>query len=427
MSEVKVTLNDPQAAFLEMPHKFRAFVAGFGSGKTWVGASAQCKMLWEHPCVKLGYFAPTYGDIRDIYYQTFEEVADAWGLTVSIKASAHEIDVFGGGTLRGTIICRSMDDPSAIKGFKIGRALIDELDTMPVAKAAIAWRKIIGRLRLKFDGQNGVDVTTTPEGFRFVYQQWVDAIKKNPSLADLYGIVHASTYDNEANLPEDYIDSLKASYPQQLFDAYINGRFVNLTSGSVYPDFDRRLNSTSASIQVGEVLHVGMDFNVSNMSAVLLVVRDGLPLAVGEIVEVRDTPEMARLLNERYRLRGHQVIVYPDASGQNTSSKNASVSDLSILRQAGFHVQVGGTNPAVKDRVNAVNAMILNSGGERRLLVNPDNCPKLVASLEQQAWAANGEPDKKSGHDHCNDALGYFIYQRYPIHSRAQRQKLIGF
>ena len=29
------SLNQPQARFLALPHKFRAFVAGFGSGKTW--------------------------------------------------------------------------------------------------------------------------------------------------------------------------------------------------------------------------------------------------------------------------------------------------------------------------------------------------------------------------------------------------------
>ena len=29
------SLNQPQARFLALPHKFRAFVAGFGSSKTW--------------------------------------------------------------------------------------------------------------------------------------------------------------------------------------------------------------------------------------------------------------------------------------------------------------------------------------------------------------------------------------------------------
>ncbi|MFG9861089.1 terminase large subunit domain-containing protein, partial [Pseudomonas aeruginosa] len=69
----------------------------------------------------------------------------------------------------------------------------------------------------KVDGlRNRVDVTTTPEGFKFVFQQFVKQLREKPHLQDLYGLVQASTYDNEANLPDDYIDSLMDSYPPQL-------------------------------------------------------------------------------------------------------------------------------------------------------------------------------------------------------------------
>ena len=78
-----------------------------------------------------------------------------------------------------------------------------------------------------------------------------------------------------------------------------------------------------------------MDFNVLNMTATVNVIRAGLPLTVGELTKVRDTPEMARMLKERFKDKGHGVTIYPDASGGNTSSKNASESDLSILRKAG--------------------------------------------------------------------------------------------
>ncbi len=64
---ISPTLNIPQARFLAMPHKFRAYVAGFGSGKTWVGCGGICKEMWEHPRINQGYFAPTYPQIRDIF------------------------------------------------------------------------------------------------------------------------------------------------------------------------------------------------------------------------------------------------------------------------------------------------------------------------------------------------------------------------
>ena len=63
-------------------------------------------------------------------------------------------------------------------------------------------------------------------------------------------------------------------------------------------------------------------------------------------------------------------MVYPDASGQNTSSKNASESDLTILRQCGLQIRAATHNPRVRDRVNAVNALILNARGQRRLKIN---------------------------------------------------------
>jgi hypothetical protein len=413
------SLNVPQAQFLSMEHKFRAYVAGFGSGKTWVGCGGLMQHFWEYPRINAGYFAPSYPQIRDIFYPTVEEVAADWGLNVKINESNKEVHIFEGRKSRGTIICRSMERPDTIVGFKIGKALCDELDVMKADKAQQAWRKIIARMRYKVDNlKNGVDVTTTPEGFRFVHSQFVKQLSEKPALGAMYGLIQASTYDNEANLPADYIDSLFQSYPPQLIDAYLRGQFCNLTSGSVYPNFDRKLNHSDAEIKPGEPLHIGMDFNVLRMAAVVYVVRDGNPIAVDELVDVRDTPDMARLIDERWKQQGHAITIYPDASGQNTSSKKASESDISILKQAKFTINVGSTNPAVKDRVLSTNAMLLNGQGERRMKVNTRRCPKFTEGLEQQAYDERGEPDKSSGVDHVNDAGTYPIVRMYPIVKR---------
>lgn len=410
------TLNVPQSRFLALESKYRAFVAGFGSGKTWVGCAGLCAHAWEWPRINAGYFAPSFPQIRDIFYPTIEEVAHDWGLRVDIKESNKEVDFYSGRQYRTTVICRSMDRPQAIVGFKIGHALVDELDVMATPKAEQAWRKIIARMRYNADGlKNGVDVTTTPEGFKFTYQQFKKAPAEKPSLAGLYGLIQASTYDNAKNLPADYIPSLFESYPKQLIAAYLRGQFVNLASGSIYPDFDRVLNNSFESIQEREPLMVGMDFNRLKMSAVVYVERDGWPVAVEEVADGRDTPYMARLLKERYLDKGHAVTVFPDASGGNSSSKNASESDLSILRDHGLTVRVNSTNPAVADRINAVNALICNGEGVRRLKVNTLRCPKLTESLEQQIYDKNGEPDKSNGLDHLNDAAGYPIAYLWPI------------
>lgn len=337
------------------------------------------------------------------------------GLRVEVVTSKKIAHIFHGTIKIGSIICRSMDRPESIIGFKIANALVDEIDTLTTEKADAAWKKIIARLRLKVEGVvNGVGITTTPEGFKFVYNRF----KKNPS--ESYSMVQASTHENAEFLPPDYIASLIESYPPQLVEAYLNGEFVNLTSGTVYSSFDRMLNHTNDTIRAGDTLHIGLDFNVMNMSAVVHVMRDGVPHAVREFTGVRDTPTIAAMFKDMYR--DNKIVIYPDASGQNTSSKSASVSDVSILRQAGFIVRTHTRNPAVKDRVNAMQAMLCNANGERRYFVNTNDCPEYTEALEKQAYDKNGAPDKDGGFDHLTDAGGYFIEHKFPINRPITKQ-----
>lgn len=419
-------LNIPQAQFLGLPTKFSAFVAGFGSGKTWVGCAGIGKFVYEWPRVNQGYFAPTYRDINDTFYPTIEESLFDWGLTTKVRTGVHEVDIYRGRTFMGVIKCRSMDDPGSIVGFKIGHALVDEIDVLTEDKSNTVWRKVIARMRVKKEGlQNSVDITTTPEGFKFVYRKFKKDIRENPKRAASYGLVQASTYDNEIYLPDDYIPSLYEDYPANLIEAYINGQFVNLTTGSIYTTYDRTANGCTDKIEDNETAFVGMDFNVGHMAAVIHVKRDSQPRAVGEIVEAYDTPDMIRRLKETlWKYEGgnfkatRQIRVYPDASGDSRKSVNASKTDLALLKDAGFIVCAPAANPPVKDRINAMNAMICNANGERRYKVNADLCPTYAEALEQQPWAKSGEPDKTTGHDHINDAGGYFIHKEYPIIKR---------
>lgn len=433
---LRPVLNIPQAQFLNMSQKFKAFVSGYGGGKTWVGCAAMAKHFWEHPGVNAGYFAPTYPQIRDIFYPTIEEALEPWGLTVKIRESNKEVDIFSGGKCRGTVICRSMERPESIIGFKIGHALVDEIDIMAVNKAQMAWRKIIARLRHVEDKpdkqigelQNGINVTTTPEGFRFVYQQFKKQLNLKPELNGTYGLIQASTYDNEVNLPPDYIPSLLDTYPENLISAYINGQFVNLTTGSIYVSYDRQKNRSNEVITEDDrILHVGMDFNVGSMMGITHVIRNKQPHAVDEVAKAYDTPDMIRQLKERYWkydleqerfVATKQIIIYPDASGDSRKSVNATETDILLLKQAGFRVKAPNQNPPVKDRINSMNAMFSNALGERRYFVNDSTCPTYSDCLEQQAWGENGEPDKGSGFDHATDAGGYYIYSEFPIKRR---------
>lgn len=404
---IRVKLTDPQYELVTTGAPFPAFVGGFGSGKTYALIARALALKAKYWRLNVAYYLPTYDLVRRIAFPRFCEVLDTWGVAYTLNRQDNVITFQDG----GEIIFRTMDRPERIVGYEVADSCVDELDTLKAQDAEDVWNKIIARNRQKKpDGApNTVAVGTTPEGFRFVYDRW----KRDPRPG--YQLIQAPTSSNAHNLPDGYIDSLRSAYPTALLQAYLEGEFVNLTAGSVYPEFSRQKNATFETIQAGEVLHVGMDFNVNNMAAAISVERNGQPLTLAELTGVRDTPAMCDLLKQRFP--GHRIIVYPDASGRSRRSVNASESDISILRAAGFTVRVNPTNPAVKDRVLAVNAVI-HKDGERRWRINPDTCPELVMALEQQAYDKNGEPDKSTGFDHINDAAGYYIVQRFPVQRR---------
>lgn len=402
--ELPFRVSRPQHRFITSNAIYPLLLAGFGAGKTFAGIVRALVLKCRYPKQDVGYYLPTYALVRSIGYPGFFEVMDAMEIRGRLNKSERLIEVPGAGNIH----FRSMDNPEHIIGYKHSNAIADELDTLPKDKAQTVWRKIIGRNRQeKPDGSpNTIAVVTTPEGFRFVYQRW----QQEPLEGSR--IIRASTFSNARNLQPGYIQSLFDNYPTNLLQAYVEGIFCNLTSGSVYPEFDRKKNDSKEVIQPNETLHVGMDFNIGRMAAIIHIQRDGKPHAVGEFVNVMDTSAMIALIQRDYK--DHPVMVYPDASGKNRKSSNASESDLALLRQARFTICVNPRNPAVKDRVLSMNAMI-HKNGNRDYSVSQDRCPVYVECLEQQAYDSNGEPDKSSGHDHANDAAGYYICYRWPI------------
>lgn len=404
-------LSPQQIAFATCLEPFPAFCGGFGSGKTAAAIARAMALKTQFKDCDIAYYLPTYQLVEDIAFKRFPELCERKGFAYKINKQSKHIEFPN----CGRIIFRTMDNPSMIVGYEVAHSIIDELDTLPTAKASEVWNKVIARNRQKCAIPNTVAVATTPEGFKFVYDRW------ERRKADGYVLFKAKTVDNQHNLPEGYITNLQNTYPSNLLSAYLDGEFVNLTAGSVYAQFDRKLNASTETIINNEPLHIGLDFNVTQMAAVIHVLRNDKPHAVGELTGVFDTPAMIQLLKSRYQ--GQKIFIYPDASGNNRKSQNASESDIALLKQAGFIIMVNPANPAVKDRVLAMNKLI----SERQYLVNPDTCPELVEALERQAYDKNGEPDKASGFDHVLDATGYCIAYRYPIRSRnTQSVKVAG-
>ena len=398
---VDIAPTIPQFEYITSRAKYPALVAGFGAGKTEAAIKRSIIGKLMNPECDRGFYAPTYDLLRMIAFPRFEAALEEMGIPYRLyKSPLNYLELHG----KGRIYFRSMDAPERIIGYEHADADVDELDTMKVDNAAHAWRQIVARNRqVKADGSpNSIGVTTTPEGFKFVYQTW----KKDPK--DGYEIIQAPTRSNPY-LPRDYIQSLKDIYPSNLLAAYLEGQFVNLQSGTVYSAYDRIACRSSEVVKDGELLNIGMDFNVTNMSAIVYVSRGIVWHAVDELKGIYDTPNMIRVIQERYP--GHSIRIYPDASGRSRKSVDASISDISLLESAGFVIYANRSNPMVKDRIVATNVAFEKG----RVKINDQSCPEYARCMEQLAYDANGSPDKKSNIDHLPDAGTYPIAYEMPV------------
>lgn len=397
-----VTLTRPQANFLQSQAKYPAFVGGFGSGKTQTLGIRAIGDAAQDATALIGIYAPTYDLLKLVNMSRIELLLSEYG--IRYKMHTQDKAIYTSHPGMGDFIFRTLDDPARIVGYETFRAHVDEIDTLKTEHARAAWNQVIARNRQKVrnGAHNQACAYTTPEGFRFTHERWV--VKGGNG----YEIYRAPTHSNPF-LPDDYIQGLRDSYPGELIEAYIEGRFVNLTSGTIYSSFERGGCDSDETIRPKERLLIGQDFNVGAMSSIVLVRRGDDLHAVDEVLDGLDTPWLIETLGERYQ--GHEISIYPDASGKSRKTIDASRSDLTLLKNAGLRVIVDHRNPAVRDRIVSVN----NGFSSGRLFVNTRTCPNLTRSLEQQAYAPNGEPDKASGFDHPNDALGYVVAKEMPV------------
>jgi len=405
MSEAKrIYLTDPQQEFFLAKDRFVAFVGGFGSGKS---QSLFLKMLsdkFNDPESTLLYGAPTYSLIRDIAHDRLCMMLDQMPVSYNLNKADQCLHING----YGKILFRSLDRPERLVGFEISRAYLDELDTLKHKDAEEVWNKIIARIRqrTKKKTKNKIYVATTPEGYRFVYTRWSKNVKAG------YRLIKAPTESN-LYLPDDYVQSLRDTYPENLIEAYLDGAFVNLTGKNVYSDFDRNLHHESVMINSKETIHIGCDFNVRNMNATCHVLRGNRSYQFAELTKMKDTPQLIETVKELYKNEGHPIIMYPDATGKSNKSIDASKSDIQMLRNAKLTVRANYSNPPIKDRVQSLNAAFK----EGKAFIDVDKCPESVDALEQQVYDANGLPEKNPADniDDLNDSKGYFNYWHFPI------------
>lgn len=394
-------LNHQYEVLADTTTKIIGLIGGYGNGKTYTA----CRKAIQLSTLNTGFTGivtePTYPLLRDIFIPEMKLALEDWGIEYKFNGSNSIFTLYINGK-ESKIICMSAENYERLVGVNAAWVIMDEFDTSKKDIAMNAFTKLLGRLRAGVVRQ--FVIFTTPEGFRAAHQIFVTDNKDGRRK-----LIKAKTTDNKY-LPQDFIDTLRYQYPPNLLKAYMDGEFINLTSGTVYSYFNRHKHHTDREIEINDILHIGQDFNIGGCCGSVHVIDKGIPKLVDEY-SVRDTQSI--ILHVKNKYAGHKIIFYPDASG-DSGTTNASTTDIKLLSGAGFMVNAPASNPRIQNRVNSVNTLFYKD----KYLVNTDKCPDSTLALEQQAYDDKGSPEKFSGPatiDDRTDCIGYFIHRRYPI------------
>jgi hypothetical protein len=393
-------LHEVQKQFIKSNFLHTGIVGGYQSGKSTAATIKVITHLLRFPGVPIAYYLPIYRLFDDMLVPKLRNLLTEVNVSYLHHKQTSKII-----TPYGEIWMRSMDNPDSIVSYSVGYSVVDEVDIVHTNIREDAMKRIASRNSFKKNEANQIDFVSTPEGFAYMYNFFEKNHNENKLLLRL------KTNDNEENLADGYIQGLKEQYTAEQLKAYLNGEFVNLTAGTVYYKFNRRVNHINKVAGRNDTIYVGMDFNIGNMSAVIHIIEDK-PYAVDELTKVFDTGQMCNILKEKYPT--NHIIVYPDASGSQRNTATTKT-DIGILREAGLTVMSRSSNPPVNDRIKNMNRMFCNGKGEISYLVNSHRCPEYTQALERMPYDKNGVPDKSSGFDHITDAAGYFIYFEYPL------------
>ena len=412
ITKIQNNLLPHQEKFCEdTKHRKLALVCGFGAGKTYALVSKSFMLAAMNVGHISAVFEPTSPMLRDILMRTMNDLLEEWQIPYTFRASPLPEYVLSFQEGTHTILLRTILTYQRLRGQNLCAVGFDEADTVPKRDAEQAMNMALARLRSGNIQQ--FYATTTPEGHSWAFETFEKNAKEDTRL------IKAKTSDNPY-LPEGFIDSLLENYPPQLIQAYLNGNFTNLTTGAVYSRFDRNkhvIDKLPFPVE-NEIIKIGIDFNVMNCNAVVCVIAADKLIIIDEITKQQDTDALAKEIVRRYG--NNKILVYPDASGANRSTINASKTDIAILQSYGFTSMALRSNPPIKDRVQTLQALLENSKGRVRLAVYA-GCRRVIECLELQSYdEKTGDPDKQNGYDHLNDALGYLCYREFNmIYSKA--------
>ena len=383
---------------------------GYGSGKTSGGVHFGISRGFENEGLSGIWVEPTFQLVKRVAIPEWIKTLEALGIPYVEHKSESAMTV-GYGSQNFKVFFYSGQHPERIVGQTAAWAVLDEAALLSEA----VFRNTLARVRDPLAKLSQIACVTTPEGFNWVHKRFLKEATDDTVL------IKARTADNPF-LPPEYLENLKEQYTEQEFEQYCNGEFVAM-SGAVYSRFDPNVHLKQCTNPLDGEIIVGADFNIGKMVWALgSSTEEGIHFFDEQITYNRNTEEAGELLDNRLRnifkqhgakYQPNLVKIYCDASGKARKT-SASRTDTAILRSYGFKVLHNASNPAIRDRVNA-----LNLAFHRGLVyIDPEGAPHLRECIEQQGYDDSGLP-QKNGLDHGADAIGYSIAYLMPVMGRS--------
>lgn len=391
-------LSKAQDTVANDTHRFRVVVAGRRFGKTHLSIRELAYHARE-PDKEVWYVAPTYKMARQIVWKKLKNKLTDLNWVVKTNETELTINLKNG----STIALKGADNYDSLRGVGLDFIVLDEFaDIDPEA-----WYETL-RPTLS-DKQGKALFIGTPKGIG----NWAYEIYQNTQDDSENWASFTYTTLDGGNVPQEEIEQARKDLDERTFRQEYMATFETF-SGRIYYAFDRALNVRKYEGNTPLAVYVGMDFNIDPMSAVVAT-REGDTLHI--IDEVRlfssNTQEMVAELKQRFSTA--KFWVYPDPAGNQRKTSAGGQTDITILNNAGFVVKAPRVHTPVRDRINAVNSLLCSTGGVRRLYIDP-KCKYTIEGLERQTYKeGTSQPDKDSGYDHMNDALGYMVDYLFPV------------
>ena len=412
-----------QAEVLTSEKKITFLGAGVGSGKTDVGTVWLLRRLATAPPDVLHLIsANTYPQLYDSTLRNFFKNLQRFGIPhnpseLPRSHSPINLRLYVAGNWH-ELICRSLDHYEALSGVELGDAWLDEV--WQTKEAAI--HLVLARLRDTRVDNKALLTTTLDDPTTWMYQMFVEQFD-----ADVMRVIYASTYENEVNLPDGYIDDLKRVYSERLFKRMVMAQWVTLESGQIYYAFDRNLHvSEAAEFEPNLPICWTHDFNIGKdkpMSSCLCQIKKGTNEAglvrpevhIFDEIILDSTDTNDTVLEFQGRGWNAPVRIYGDASGKAKDTRSKTT-DYRILAEAGYGDQhVPKKNPPLRDSHNAVNALLRGADGDVRVQVHP-RCQTVIQGLETVALRPGAQYlETESRAQHVTTALRYLISTEFPI------------